>query len=106
MPARVPGLFLPPCSCTKQRNRKDLDVTGLTREVQSLTVPFAEIWILGRVSLAAMVMVRIVLGTLRVDFEIVPCIEKAKLRPEFLVRQKRGTNIAFEDLGTTYLPLP
>ena len=94
------------CLLVLCRNGKVLDVEMLMREVLSLTVPFAEIWLIGRSSERSATMLRLFPGSLRIEFELARSLENVKRQTGILHRQKRGKSTTFEDLGFTYLPLP
>jgi hypothetical protein len=94
------------CLLVLARNGKIIDLEMITREVQSMSVPFSEMWIIGQSSDRAATMVRLFPGSLQVEFDVVRSLEKIKQQTDFMFRQTRGKSTSFEDLGLTYLPLP
>lgn len=94
------------CLLVLARNGKNVDFEIVVQEIKKMQMPFAELWILGRLSIADMAMLRVIPDVLRVDFNISEALEKILGRPEFVKPEKRGTSTEFRDLGTAYLPVP
>jgi uncharacterized protein YlzI (FlbEa/FlbD family) len=94
------------CLLVLARNGTRVDFEIVIQEVKKMRMPFAELWILGRLSIADMAMLRIIPDVLRVDFNILEAIEKTRDQQEFLTPGKRGTSTEFRDLGMAYLPVP
>ena len=94
------------CLLLLARNGQNFDVGGITREIRNVNIPFAEIWVLGRISDEAMTLLRLVPSSMRADFDITDALEKGKRQGHFMVRQKRGASTEFRDLGPTFLPIP
>ena len=80
----------------------------IAREIRKLTVPFAEIWILGRASEqdTKVHVVKVHPFVLHADFDIRHALKKAKNEADILQPQQRGTSIEFRHLGQVYLPIP
>jgi hypothetical protein len=94
------------CLLLLARNGKNFDVERITQELCAINIPFAEIWVLGRIADEMMTMLRVVPSQVRVDFEIAEALEKGKRERQFMVRQKRGSSTEFRDLGPIFLPIP
>lgn len=90
------------------RNGKEIRVPDLLQEMQALTVPFWEIWLLGRVSAtAARYLVCMLHPHLETEeFDLCEVVAKNQGQVDFLRRQKRGKGTVMKDLGFVYLPLP
>ncbi len=94
------------CLLVLARNGKNVDFEIVVQEIKKMQMPFAELWILGRLSIADMTMLRVIPDVLRVDFNISEALEKTRGRPEFVKPEKRGMSTEFRDLGMAYLPVP
>lgn len=89
------------------RNGKNIDVQSLMAKMGELTVPFGEVWVLGRLSNVgtAYSMFRLHPGSRLVEFDLRETIAKDKRNIDFLTRMGRGKGTAFEELGPIYLPI-
>jgi hypothetical protein len=94
------------CLLVLARNGKNPDYEIVVQEIRKMRIPFAELWIIGRLSVADMAMLRVIPDVLRVDFNILQELEKTRDQPEFVKPEKRGMSTEFRDLGMAYLPVP
>jgi hypothetical protein len=58
------------CLLVLARNGKNVDFEIVVQEIKKMQMPFAELWIPGRLSIADMTMLRVISDVLRVDFNI------------------------------------
>jgi len=85
---------------------KVLDFDQVTREMEGISSPFLEVWVIAFVGPDDMKVVRVAPGALSVDLKIRAELEKAKKQTPFIKRGKRGTGTELRDLGPAYLPIP
>ncbi len=91
------------------RNGKETLVEDIRKKIESLKVPFAEIWILGRlpVSIGAY---RLFLAhpepTKLVDFDVLESYRKNIGQTDFLHPEGRGRSTERTNRGLLYLPIP
>jgi len=85
---------------------KVLDFDQVTREMEGVSSPFLEVWVVAFVGTDDMKVVRVAPGALSVDLKIRAELEKAKKQTPFIKRGKRGTGTELRDLGPAYLPIP
>ena len=88
------------------RNGDNIEIERLLERIATLSVPFSEMWIVGRRSASSYVSFMIYPGTKLIEFDLLEGLRGAARQVDFLHRQKRGRGTEFEDLGLTYLPLP
>ena len=90
------------------RNGKNIDVPDVSRQLNELTVPFGEIWILGRLSAVSTKYGMFLLHPSHklVEFDLVEALRKDTRPVDFLKFQKRGKSTRMENLGAAYLPIP
>jgi hypothetical protein len=90
------------------RSGKFLDLNAVVDGIRGASVPFAEIWILGRPMGAhnKVQMVRIFPGRVDVSFDLSDALRRSDKQPEFMRPEKRGTSMEFRFVGDTYLPIP
>jgi len=85
---------------------KVLRFDRITDEMEKISSPFLEVWVIASVGDDQMIAVRIAPGVIRVDFELNVELERASKRPAFLKKDIRGTTPGFRDLGLSFLPIP
>jgi hypothetical protein len=88
------------------RSGREVQPDKLVELVQGLTVPFWEIWILGRLADSTVNMARLHPSPTWINFDVMRSLQKKANRTDVLVRQKRGKSTEFEKLGSVYLPIP
>jgi hypothetical protein len=88
------------------RNGKNIDVPSLLEQIKSLSVPFAEMWILGRISGYAYKMFMFYPGQQLIEFDLRQVLAGNSNKVDFLQPLGRGKSTEFEDLGVGYLPIP
>jgi hypothetical protein len=71
-----------------------------------MTVPFAEIWILGQSATNTLNIARLHPTILQHEFNILEALERAKTDGDVLSRRQRGRETEFVPLGKVYLPIP
>lgn len=94
------------CLLITGRSGKTLDTDAIAEEIKKMSIPFAEIWIIGMLAynVANVAMLFPILSLLQ--FDIPSALEKAKLEHDIMVRRQRGKGTQFVPLGPIYLPIP
>jgi hypothetical protein len=78
----------------------------IARDIRKVTVPFAEIWILGQSATNTLNIARLHPTILQHEFNILEALERAKTDADVLQRRQRGRETEFVPLGEIYLPIP
>ena len=94
------------CLLVLVRNDRQIALDKVVEEISMLTVPFAEIWLIGRSTEELAIMVRLFPGFLRFAYKLHDACERTKTQRAFIQKQKRGSSTEFRDLGICYLPIP
>lgn len=89
------------------RNGKPIG-THAAQQLKSLTVPFKEIWVLGRASVedAKYRMFMLHPGSRGVDFDLSDVLQKNNSQAEFAQFEKRSKRTEMTDRGMIHLPIP
>lgn len=85
---------------------KVIDVKKLIEEVQSLKVPFAEIWIIGRVIEAGYKVLKLYPQEFLIDVDIRRALMKDTRKSDVIKYEARGKSLEPRNLGYVYLPIP
>lgn len=85
---------------------KVIEVKRLIEEVQSLKVPFAEIWIIGRVSESGYKVLKLYPNEFLIDVDIRRALMKDMRKNDVMKYVTRGKNMEPYNLGHIYLPIP
>ena len=88
------------------RNGQNIEIESLQEHIASLTIPFSEMWILGRRSGFSYASFMLHPITKLIEFDLAESLRAAAGQRDFMKRQKRGKSTEFQHLGLTYLPLP
>ncbi len=90
------------------RNGESVCIDELLQQIKTLTVPFCEIWLLGRLSASAAKYGIFMLHPYSklVEFDLGEVFDRNKAQIDFLKRQKRGRGTEVQDLGIVYVPIP
>jgi hypothetical protein len=90
------------------RNGKQIEVPATLEALRKMRVPFAEIWILGRLSEEGTKYGMFMMHPSQrfVEFDLTDALRKNDEQLEFLKRLQRGTGTEMVNLGKLYLPLP
>ena len=94
------------CLLIAARSGKMVYPQVITRDIQKIAVPFAEIWILGQSGNNTLNIARVHPTVLQLEFSILEALERAKTDADVLQRRQRGREIEFVPLGKIYLPIP
>jgi len=78
----------------------------IARDIRTMIVPFAEIWILGQSATNTFNVARLHPTILQLQFDIFEALERAKTDADVITKQKRGRDTEFVPLGQVYLPIP
>ena len=78
----------------------------IAHELRSLSVPFAEIWIVGIDATGEAHVDRVHLDYIPLQFAIPEVLANVRTDVTFLQRQQRGTGTEFVPLGKIFLPIP
>jgi hypothetical protein len=91
------------------RNDKETPVEDILLKIKSLKVPFAEIWILGRLPISVGAY-RMFMAhpepTKMIDFDAFEGYRKNRGQIDFLQPEGRGKSIERTNRGLVYLPIP
>lgn len=91
------------------RNGKETLVEDILKKIKGLKVPFAEIWILGRLPVSTGAY-RLFLAhpdpTKLVDFDVFDSYRENAGQTAFLQPNRRGSSTERTDMGLVYLPIP
>jgi|SRR5579864_181668 len=88
------------------RSGKTVYPQVIARDIRKMTVPFAEIWILGQSATNTLNIARLRPTILQHEFNILEALERAKTDADVLQRRQRGIETEFVPLGEVYLPIP
>jgi hypothetical protein len=88
------------------RNGKVVELETIIQELQSIEIPFGDVWLLGRESGWLIKMAQLYPNLRHIDFDVACSLQKTKSTADFLHPQMRGNSTAFRDLGIVYLPIP
>lgn len=90
------------------RSGKGINMAELSAEIGQISVPFGEIWVLGRLSgLSSRYAIFMVHPSQKlVEFDLAEALKKDTRVVDFLRPQGRSKSAEFEDLGLLYLPIP
>jgi len=94
------------CLLITGRSGKTLNPHALAEEIRKMSVPFAEIWIIGMLDYNVANIARLFPTLSLLRFDIPRALEKAKPESDIMVKQQRGRGTQFEPLGPIYLPIP
>jgi hypothetical protein len=94
------------CLLIAARSGKTVYPQVIARDIRKMTVPFAEIWILGLPTSSTVNIARMHPSTYQLEFDIFEALKRAKTDADVLSRRQRGKETEFVDLGQIYLPIP
>jgi len=94
------------CLLIAGRSGKMVYPQVIARDIRTMTVPFAEIWILGQSATNTFNVARLHPTILQLQFDVFEALERAKTDADVITKQKRGREIEFVPLGQIYLPIP
>ena len=89
-----------------RRENVSLEMEKLFKFVQTLQVPFSEIWLVGAESDDDYVIAKIFPTYTHARFKLSESLEKNKNQQGFTTIRQRGTGTKITPLGTIYLPIP
>jgi hypothetical protein len=88
------------------RNPKiKIDTKKLFDEVQTLKVPFGEIWIIGSPDINKYIMFTVSPVINFIDFDLNTAFIKNQNQAQFITITMRGKGTGLEDIGQIYLPI-
>lgn len=94
------------CLLITGRSGKALDPHAIAEEIEKISIPFAEIWIVGMLAYNVANAARLFPSLSLLQFDIRTALQKAKTENDIMVKQKRGKGTQFTPLGPIYLPIP
>jgi hypothetical protein len=94
------------CLLIAARSGKIVYPQVIARDIRKMTVPFAEIWILGQSASNTVNIARLHPTTLQLEFDIFDALKRAKTDGDVLSKRQRGKETEFVPLGQLYLPIP
>ena len=94
------------CLLIAGRSGKMVYPQVIARDIRTMTVPFAEIWILGQSATNTFNVARLHPTILQLQFDVFEALERAKTDADVITKQKRGRDTEFVPLGQVYLPIP
>lgn len=94
------------CLLIAARSGKIVYPQVIARDIRKMTVPFAEIWILGQSASNTVNIARLHPTTLQLEFDIFDALKRAKTGGDVLSKRQRGKETEFVPLGQIYLPIP
>lgn len=94
------------CLLITSRSGKGLDTDAIADEIKKVSIPFAEIWIVGMLAYNIANVGRLYPTVSLLQFDIRTALKNAKCKNDIMVRQQRGRGTQFTPLGPIYLPIP
>jgi hypothetical protein len=94
------------CLLSAGRSGKMVYPQVIARDIRTMTVPFAEIWILGQSATNTFKVARLYPTVLQLQFDVFEALERAKTDADVITKQKRGRETEFVPLGQIDLPIP
>ncbi|MHB8216244.1 MAG: hypothetical protein ACYDDS_09210 [Candidatus Sulfotelmatobacter sp.] len=94
------------CLLIAARSGKMVWPQVIARDIRKLTVPFAEIWILGQSVSNTINVARLYPTVFQLEFNLFEALKRAKTDADVISRQKRGSETEFKNLGQIYLAIP
>jgi hypothetical protein len=94
------------CLLIAARSGKMVYPQVIARDIRKMTVPFAEVWILGQATTNRLNIARLHPTVLQLEFDILEALTRAKTDADVLQRRQRGKETEFVPLGQIYLPVP
>jgi hypothetical protein len=90
------------------RNGQAIEVQGLSKQLEGVSIPFAEAWIIGRLPASSTQygMFKFHPTNSTVEFDLAQAIRSDKREVDFLEYRKRGKSMELANLGVTFIPIP
>ena len=93
------------CLLIAARSGKLVRPQIIARDIRQISVPFAEIWILGETATNTYDVARLYPTTWQLQFNVLEALERAKTDADVLTKRQRGTETEFVPLGKVYMPI-
>src|SRR5579859_6797127 len=94
------------CLLITGRSGQLLEPHAFATKLLELTIPFAEIWIIGMPAYDTVNIARLFPDVMVKHFALSKALIAAKTEYSFMVKQQRGVSTEFVPLGSIYLPIP